>query len=82
MCLSAIMGGFIHHLGSWRSFTTQAARDCDVLTVVWIAPKKQKGEKMDLGTFLQDPSMRPILVGFRRCRARANSRNRTGFLGR
>ena len=29
----------------------------DMLTMSWIAPKKTKGEKMDLGTFLTDSSM-------------------------
>ena len=28
-----------------------------MLTLLWIAPKKTKGEKMDLGTFLTDSSM-------------------------
>lgn len=28
-----------------------------MLTMLWIAPKKTKGEKMDLGTFLTDSSM-------------------------
>ena len=62
---SAIMGTSIYHLGfAWRNPTTPKAGVGDMLTFTYIAPKKAKGEKMDLGTFLQDPSMRPAITGF------------------
>ena len=41
----------IYHIGHSELNT------CKMLTILWIAPKKTKGEKMDLGTFLTDSSM-------------------------
>ena len=54
----------------------------NVLTPLWIAPKKTKGEKMDLGTFLTDSSM---LWSPRRTngdKTSADEASSPGFMGR
>ena len=55
---------------------------CNMLTILCTAPKKTKGEKMDLGTFLTDSSM-----FWRTCRtsgdrAAADDASSPGFMGR
>ncbi len=55
---------------------------CNTLTTLWIAPKKTKGEKMDLGTFLTDSS---TLWSSRRTNgdvAAADNTCSPGFMGR
>lgn len=57
-------------------------KGCNVLTPLWIAPKKTKGEKMDLGTFLTDSSMLCIPRRTNGDITPADEASSLGFVGR
>lgn len=55
---------------------------CNMLTTLRIAPKKTKGEKMDLGTFLTDSSMSWSLCRTNEDITSADEASSPGFMGR
>ena len=71
-------------MGTWKTVTSVISdfNGCNTLTILCIAPKKTKGEKMDLGTFLTDSSTLWSLRRTSRDGAAADKASSPGFMGR